>query len=278
MREGAWTFNARTTWGQTSTLANHTSMLTSCWIDTSNGGHGVRKNSDRGRTVQATAGRYVPSVFDVVHDGGGSTALYSANTMFRFFQRTWNTKGGADKTGVDNGRAKIDVVSIDTNNSRLVGKLNADLRTTPGTFTFLHLSLPDSAGHVHGFMSPEYVDAVRETDRLLGTVLGTVAAQPSLQMQVVLTADHGGNGPEHHDPSRLQNYRIPFMAWGAGVPAGRDLYGLNPTFRNPGISRPGYRGVQPIRNGDVANLVTDVLHLPAVPGSQFNRARTLTTS
>ncbi|HEY5784047.1 MAG TPA: hypothetical protein VIT65_04660 [Microlunatus sp.] len=33
---------------------------------------------------------------------------------------------------------------------------------------------------------------------------------------------------------------------------------------------------QPIRNGDLADLATDVLDLPRVPGSQFDRRRTLT--
>ena len=65
------------------------------------------------------------------------------------------------------------------------------------------------------------------------------------------------------------------MAWGQGVPAGRDLYGLNPNFRSPGASRTNYRGKQPIRNADLANLVTDALDLPRVPGSEFNSPRTL---
>ena len=65
------------------------------------------------------------------------------------------------------------------------------------------------------------------------------------------------------------------MTWGPGVPAGRNLYGLNPTFRGPGSSRTSYRGKQPIRNGDLANLATDALDLPRVAGSEFDSPRTL---
>ena len=65
------------------------------------------------------------------------------------------------------------------------------------------------------------------------------------------------------------------MAWGPGIAAGRNLYRINPTYRSPGSARTGYSGKQPIRNGDMANLVTDVLDLPRVPGSQFNRRRSL---
>jgi hypothetical protein len=65
------------------------------------------------------------------------------------------------------------------------------------------------------------------------------------------------------------------MAWGPGVAAGRNLYGFNPSFRDPGASRTSYRGKQPIRNADLANLTTDALDLPQVPGSEFDRPRTL---
>jgi hypothetical protein len=126
-------------------------------------------------------------------------------------------------------------------------------------------------------MGKQYLDAVRHTDRLVGRILNTVADRPELRRHtlVMLTADHGGRGPSHYNARRLQDFRIPFMAWGPGVPAGRNLYSLNPTFRSPGSSRTSYHGEQPIRNGDLANLATDALDLPRVPGSQFDRPRTL---
>jgi hypothetical protein len=277
MREGAWTLNARTPWGKTVTLPNHTSMLTSRRIDAGRGGHGVVNNRQEGRTVHRAAGRYVPSVYDVVHDRGGTTALYSGKVKFSLFQRTWNWNGRPDAVGANNGRAKIDTVRLIPNHGRLVGGLNAELRSKPKTFTLLHIALPDSVGHRRGFMSGPYLDAVKESDRLLGSVLNTIAGRPSLRDHtlVVLTADHGGNGTGHEDPSKLENYRIPFMVWGPGVPANRNLYDINPAYRSPGASRPGYQGKQPIRNADVGNLVTDVLDLPTVSGSEFNRSQTL---
>jgi len=277
MREGTWTVNARTEQELTRTLPNHTGMLTSRRIDPAHAGHGVTFNYDNGSTVHRAAGTYVPSVFDVVHDHGGRTSLYSAKTKFAFFQRTWNTNGRPDRVGQDNGKAKISNVVIDMNNARLVAKLNTELATQPRTFSFLHISLPDVAGHADGFMSPEYVAAVKQTDKLLGTVLATISRRPALraEMLVLLTADHGGEGPSHDNAAALQNYRIPFMAWGPGVAVRRDLYAINPTFTDPGTARTGYSGKQPIRNGDLANLVTDVLDLPAVAGSELDRTRTL---
>ena len=84
-------------------------------------------------------------------------------------------------------------------------------------------------------------------------------------MLVLVTADHGGNGGSHSTAGKLQNYWVPFLAWGPGVPAGRNLYSLNRSLRNPGKARTSYSGRQPVRNGHLANLATDVLGLPPVP-------------
>jgi Type I phosphodiesterase / nucleotide pyrophosphatase len=277
MREGASTLNARTVREQTRTLPNHTAMFTGRRVDRQHGGHGYTANVDSGSTVHRAAGHYVASVFDVVHDNGGSTALFAAKIKFNLYKRTWNTHGGPDRAGRNDGRAKIDRFTIDSNNTRLVATFTEELRRSPRAFTFVHLSLPDRAGHAHEFMSKEYLEAVKQTDRLLGRILDTVAERPRLHRHtlVLLTTDHGGEGPTHSAADKLKNYRIPFMAWGPGVPAGRNLYGLNASFRSPGASRTNYRGKQPIRNADLANVVTDALDLPRVPGSEFNRSRAL---
>jgi hypothetical protein len=277
MRDGASTLNARTAREQTRTLPNHTGMLTGRRIDDRLGGHGVTFNSDPGTTVHRAADEYVASMFDVVHDRGGSTAVFTAKKKFALYKRTWNSHGAQDRVGKNHGRAKIDRFTVDTNNTRLVGKVRAELRRSPRELTFLHLSLPDQAGHKSGFMGQRYLTAVRQTDRLLGQILDTIDGRSALRKHtlVVLTADHGGRGGSHSTASRLANYRVPFMTWGPGVAKGRNLYGLNPGYRSPGSARTSYRGKQPIRNGDLANLVTDVLDLPRVPGSQFNRRRTL---
>ena len=264
--EGATTFNARSEVEMTNTLPNHTGMVTSRRIDFATGGHGVTWNDDRlvPRTVQLAVGQQVGSVFSSLNAVGLSSSLFAAKGKFDLFNRSW-----------PNG---VDHTLIRGNNTKLVKAARRDLRTQWRALTFLHISLPDVAGHHYGWFSPEYMDAVRESDYLIGQVLTTIGrTTESLDhTMVVVTADHGGLGPSHLDPRRFANFRVPFLVWGAGVAAGADLYAINPTYADPGKARVGYdAALQPVRNGDVGNLVLDVLGLPPIPHSEHDYAQDL---
>ncbi len=266
MRKGASTLNARTAYELTVTLPNHTSMVTGRRIAAADGGHGVTWNDDRLRpaTVQEAAGGPVESVFSAVHAAGLGTALLSSKTKFTLWQRSWP--------------ASFDYVKIREERDKAIARSAvADVLGFDRALTFVHLGKTDKKGHAHGWMSPEYLAAVRDSDARVGEILAAIeTAGESSETLVVVTADHGGVRRDHSDASRLVNYRIPFLVVGPGVPARTDLYALNPTYLDPGRSRPTYdASPQPIRNGAVANLGTDVLGLAAVPGSQIDAAQDL---
>ena len=275
-REGASTCAARTAVERTTTLPNHTGMLTGRRVDRPTGGHVVWFNDDNGRTVHHAAREYVAGAFGVVHDRGLRTGLFTSKRKFEFHDRTWNAwNGRRDRVGANNGRDKIGRYTYRANSRTVVELLRTELRSRPRAFTFLHLADPDAAGHEYGFMSPEYLSAVRRVDILIADIRATIRNDDRLRRHtlLVVTSDHGGlpGARNHTDPTRFHNYRIPFFVAGPGVPWGRDLYAMNPFFEAPGTGRPGYAGKQPIRNAVVANLVTDVLDLPVVPGSELNR-------
>jgi hypothetical protein len=266
--EGAGTLNARTEYEQNVTLPNHTSMMTSRRIDRSRGGHGVTWDDDRpGLTVSEAAGHRVGSVFTVVRAAGGTSALFTTKTKFGLYERSWPRS--------------ITRYVADEDQARLVRTATRDVVSTDRRFTFLHVSLPDRYGHEYGGMSPQYLAAVRRTDRDLGRLLRAIEARPRLtrRLTVVLTADHGfAAGLRSHDAKVLANYRIPFLTWGAQVRHG-SLYALNPDYRDPARTRPTYTPRrQPVRNGDLGNLAVDLLGLRAIPGSQLDRAHDLDVS
>lgn len=266
IRNGASTLNARTEYERTITLPNHTGMLTGRRVNASHGGHGVNFNHDDGHTVHDAAGHNISSVFRAVSRHDRKTALFASKEKFAFFKRSWP---GA-----------VDRLTIDLNNARLVTKVRADLVAHPRAFTFLHLSLPDVVGHARGFMSPAYLRAVHKTDRRLGRLIHAIRNHRRLRkgMTVIVTADHGGakGAHNHRDRTRRANYRVPFIVWGAAADDGKNLYALNPDYRNPGKKRPDYAARrQPIRNGDVANLALTLLGVSAVKGSEHDKLKNL---
>ena len=203
----------------------------------------------------------VASVFDVVHEAGGTTALFAGKEKFATFDRSWPDA--------------IDEFEVDGDADALVDDAIEDLTSERRRFTFLHLELPDEAGHASGWLSPAYVDAVAETDRLLGEVLDAVDASPRLskRLVVVLTADHGGPpGREaaRRRPTTLANYRDPVPRVGPRHRGRATSTSSTPTTPTRATAQPAYDGPQPVRNGDLANLVTDVLGLGPVPGSELD--------
>ena len=280
MAEGTSTLNARTTVERTQTLPNHASIATGRTVALP-GGHGVTFNEDPGNTIHDSAGQYVASAFDLVHDNGWSTALMAGKDKFAFYDRSWAaTTGALDTTGPDNGRDKIDMylkASAVTTTTTIVG----EMASAPRAFTFVHFHDTDTAGHTYGWLSPEYLAAVSAMDAQVDRILDAVAGDPDLAAStvVIVSTDHGGIGTIHSDVTLPDNYTVPIFVWGAGIDAGADLYVLNPDRLDPGTTQPAYTApVQPIRTGELANLVTELLGLGPVPGSTFNANQSLDVS
>lgn len=260
LARGAGTLEARTEREMTATLPNHTGMVTGRRIDADHDGHGVSWNDERldPETVQEAAGHPVSSMFAVVRADGGRPALFTSKPKLALLDRSW-----------PHGISRF---VVEPDNDRLTRMVRRDLRRRGRALTMLHLSWPDGAGHEHGFSSKAYLRACGHADELVGTVLRTIRSRRSLRRHtaVVVTADHGGRGDGHDDPTKPANYRIPFVAWGAGVADGADLYDLNSDYRDPDRRRTRYKaGRQPVRNGDVANVAVRLLGLDPVPGSRF---------
>jgi hypothetical protein len=258
LEEGAGTRNARTEVEQTETLPNHTSMVTGRPISAA-GGHGVTWNTDTDRPLRPG----VDSVFTAVADAGGASAAFMGKAKFDIWYEAW---------------PEIDAFLIDEDQASLVDAAAADLTSHERDLTFVHLAGPDHAGHETGWGSPAYLAAVAQADADVERIVAAAddASRPAGGTVVVLTADHGGvpGDDGHAQPGEPANYTIPFVVWGAGV-ADAGLYELNPDYADPGTGRPSYAGTQPVRNGDVANLVTALLGLPPVPGSRIGRGQDL---
>lgn len=276
--EGATTLNARTTLESTAPLPNVLSMLTGRRVDAAALGHGVTYNNDRGEVVRSTAGRYVSSIFDLVHNQGGRTYLAANRNRIDMVDRSWDgANGGRDPYGFDDGTDKVDRYFRGGNDYRLVEDLRAKLEKRPAAFTYAELSSLDKVGRKAGFDSERYHKFVGKIGRMVGRTLGSIEASRKLagRTLLVVAGTNGGVDGAARDSERTGNYTVPLMVWGPGVVQGADLYDLNPAWSDPGNAQDGYETPAPIHTGVVANLALSVLGLPALPGSLMNNDQRL---
>jgi predicted AlkP superfamily pyrophosphatase or phosphodiesterase len=203
-REAAWTHDARTDTKYVYTLPNHTSMMTGRPADDEYGpktGHQYRYNTDpeddpipnnnlheNAAFFTLDPNIYIASAFDVAHDNGLRTALYTGKDKFVVFDNSWDADSGRpDATGADNGRDKIDVYRnsddrIDGVNdtpalvTHLLGEMTGP---QPLNYSFLHLEDPDAAGHATAWGSPEYLAAIELVDEQLGRILDAIESDPT---------------------------------------------------------------------------------------------------
>ncbi len=286
--EGAWTLNARTDYTHTITLPNHTSMLTARPVLVPEGiadsaCHNWVENAVPKVGASLHKSEYVPSVFDVAHDAGLSSALYASKEKFVLYDLSYNENSGAPHA---RGRDKIDTyVYHDDGPPRFSQTLNEhflrDLAERKYRYAFVHYRDPDAVGHDFRFGGSIYRQAIRGVDGYLGEVLKLVESDAAFKGRTVLIVgtDHGGAGFGHSDARKVENYTIPIFVWGAGVSRG-DLYAFNRQTRaDPGTERVDYAcEKQPIRNGDTGNLALSLLGLGPIPTSMINARQDLRVS
>lgn len=284
--EGCGTLNARDDADYAITLPNHVTMMTGRRVKGEEGHHWT-VNTDPGptATLASNHGSYLASGFDVAHDNGLRTAIWSGKSKFSMFHQSYNaTSGAPDLTGPDNGRDKIDYDKIAPGSPAAILTTDFVTRMTgqPYNFVFFHYQDPDATGHGIGWSADPaspYAKTLKSVDTAIGRMLDMVQASPTLKGRtvIILTSDHGGHDKTHGDTKNPLDFTIPFYVWGAGVAAGGDLYAMNPGRRTaPGPdANPPYTGPQPVRNGEAANLALGLLGLGPVPGSTIDRARDL---
>jgi len=260
----AATLNARGTVERRTALPNTVSILTARPIVRARNGHGVADTKPT--TVARAAGHYVKSVFDVVHDAGATTSLYSGDLHANLLGRSWGpSHGAADTIGRDNGRRKITAGVVDKKDTVAVAAARKRLATHPTAFTFVQMAGPADAAVDTRFGSRAYLQALAGADRQVSRILQTINKNPSTKGSTMVIVTSSSTAL----PASSGRHAVPLIVRGPSVPHA-DLYKLNPQYADPGTAPSTYAGTQPIRTSMIANLVTSSLRLPTIPGSSFN--------
>jgi arylsulfatase A-like enzyme len=178
------------------TLTNHATMLTGLSADV----HGLLLDFALPGTIPQK------TIFDYAAEAGLRTAFSATKTKFTFLAHA----------------ESIDTLDIDGDTAGVVDRFFSLLKSDQPDLAFIHIRNPDSAGHAHGWMSPEYLDAVALTDSYIGRILEAIDSGLDEDTYLILTADHGGEGPNHFLNTELDRH-IPWIITGPTIAAGATL-------------------------------------------------------
>lgn len=178
------------------TLPNHSSMVTGLCVPR----HGVVLNTDLPGNILS------PTLFDLAKAAGKRVGFYVSKSKLGFLCRTESADERLISPGIDAMIAAIGT-AIETNTDLI----------------FVHFADPDSTGHRKGWMSPDYIDAVRRVDGLVGQIVAALDRTGArAETTLLITADHGGIGDNHWLDVPVVRH-IPFIVNGPGVVAGLKL-------------------------------------------------------
>jgi predicted AlkP superfamily pyrophosphatase or phosphodiesterase len=214
-QRGAYTWSAQTVYPST-TLPSHASMLTGV----EPAAHGITFDEYRD-SFQLTT----PTVLQLARAAGKRTVAVVGKTKFKQLA----TAGSLD-VFVLTTRGDADVVN------EVVAQL-----PTGFDLLFVHLPETDQVGHASGWMSPEYVAQLKQTDAAFGRLVSLLPQGTT----VILTADHGGQLKNHGSRDKI-DMTIPWIVAG------------------PRVERCGLLA-QPVRTIDTALTVLSLLGVPAPP-------------
>jgi predicted AlkP superfamily pyrophosphatase or phosphodiesterase len=225
MKRGSWSLQARTI-RHASTLPSHAAMLSGFDVKE----HGLFWNSwkpERGWI-------HVPTVFDAAEQRGGTAAAFVGKQKLEHIAHP----GSVDVFSRPGYLCK-----------KVVDEAAHYFVEKKPVIEFIHFSDPDESGHSKGWMSDPQFEAIRHSDKCLGSLVAAVkAAGLESETLFILSADHGGHG-HNHSGAIKEDRLIPWIAWGAGV-------------------RSGHRIAVPISTVDTAATTLWALGYPAPPGLQ----------
>lgn len=247
INKGVYTLNAKTDKDYTTTLPNHTTMFTSMSV----GKHGITFNSYRPIHIR------FDTIFDLLKRGGKTTAMYVGKDKFNMY------KDKVDVYYLNETYPPTDTPSVVKKFIKDVGGADANSCNLKD-YTFIHFLETDRAGHVNGWDSEEYKQRLADIDNGIRKIMKLVDIYKKMcNITVILTSDHGGHKKNHGDNTNPDNFNIPFFVYhNYKDNNGDDIYSINKHTRveypynvNPPIDNKD----QPIRSGDIGNLVAKLL-------------------
>jgi len=198
---GAFTYNARSVM-PTTTLPCITSLFFSCPPKV----HGITGNE------WTSLARPIPSLFDFIHQQNLPVASFYNWEPLRDLSRPGSLAVSYFLEDVLDDEGQVD--------RELSTLAAAWLQSHEWAFSFVYLQNTDKVGHLHGWMSPQYLGAISNADRCIRQVCSVIPEETI----VIITSDHGGHEKTHHSDMK-EDITIPLMIYGPGIVGGHELAG-----------------------------------------------------
>lgn len=101
--------------------------------------------------------------------------------------------------------------------SRWVDRTADIIRREEFDFLFFQYEIADTVGHRNGWMSKEYLKAVRFTADCMARLFAALREED----QFILLSDHGGHGYDHFDETSPEDMTVPLFCAGTLFPKGQ---------------------------------------------------------
>jgi arylsulfatase A-like enzyme len=192
IEEGAFAPTSARTIDYPATSPSHASMLSGLCMED----HGVLLN----RYFKYMGYSKGTDLFDLAHAAGLKTVMIVSKDKMRQMAEPETT----------------DVFEVRYGEPAITREVVAQI---PSGFDlmFIHFAGPDNRGHKYGWMGGEYLKVLREGDLALGEILAALDENGLREgTLIIVTADHGGHD-RNHIGLIIEDYRIPWIASGAGV-------------------------------------------------------------
>jgi phosphopentomutase len=162
--------------------------------------HGITTN------VWAPPVRPVVGLIEALHRAGRTCAFFYNWEQLRDLTPPGNWSASYYMSNVtdEGGTGDVEIAELAV----------ARLKRSPVDFAFVYLGHTDEAGHLHGWMSAQYLAAIGNADRCISEVCRAAGEGAN----VIVTSDHGGHG-KSHGTDMPEDILTPIVMWGPDVPA-----------------------------------------------------------
>jgi predicted AlkP superfamily pyrophosphatase or phosphodiesterase len=143
----------------------------------------------------------VPGLIDLLHAAGYKTGSFTNWEQLRDLSHP-----GSLDLSICNNTAESHSLPLGESDRTLITIASLAIRQQPLDFIFLYLGCVDTVGHMHGWMSPQYINAIENADLCIEHFL----AELPDDMTVFITSDHGGLGNAHGSDS-AEEMTIPLI-------------------------------------------------------------------